>query len=332
MIIAILSRKGGVGKTTTSVSLAAALAERGKRILLVDLDPQASTSRSLGVPRADLAPSIADVLLRQMPVERTVRPTRVRGLDLITASADLNQIDSDLHTSARKETLLRDALENIKEDYDFVFLDCPPSLSLLACNGLTASNAHLVPANPHFLALEGLENLLPAIERVCHRNGTHSELLGVLLTLVDYRANLTRENVASIREKYGDRVLAIEIRVNIRLAEAPQYASTIFELAPNSTGSECYRLLAEEFLLKTDRVQANARAAASASSARSAAPVAPEPERSRRGRPMAPKAPVKPSRPINPLMPIVANDADEAREVDRELASAWLEADLTTTH
>lgn len=250
MITAITSKKGGVAKTTTAVNLAAALAGIGKRVLLIDLDSQASASLSLGVPRSSLFPSLADVLLGSRPLADTIRSTSTLGLDLVTAASDLQSFERDMGWNAERETRLKRVLEPIAPRYDFVLMDCPPNLSLLALNALVAADNFLIPAVPHYLSIAGLESLMAAAQRLPAACGARPQCLGVVLTQVDYRTRAARDNVALIRERFGDLVFVVEIRTNIRLAEAPEHGETIFEYDPKSTGARAYRLLAAELLMR----------------------------------------------------------------------------------
>lgn len=250
MITAVVSKKGGVGKTTTAVNLAAALAERGQRVLLVDLDSQASASLSLGISRAQLAPSSADVLLHGMPMREVVRTTDHDRLDLITASVDLVNAEVELGGFRQPSVLLQRALAPVEPLYDHIFFDCPPSVSLLPTNALVASDAFLVPVIPQFLAVAGVESLLRYAERLLWREDVHTRLLGLVLTVADYRNKTTHEHVRLIREQYGTDVFGVEIRINTRLAEAPEKGQSIFQYDPSATGAQAYRLLAEEFEMK----------------------------------------------------------------------------------
>lgn len=278
MITALVSKKGGVGKTTTTVNLAAALAGIGKKVLLIDLDAQSSASLSLGVPRALMRPSSADVLLNGRPVEETIRRTRTRRLDLVTASADLGALDQTMGTSPERERLLEKALVGLDSSYDFVLLDCPSSLSLVPINALVASDNFIVPVVPHFLASEGVANLLSTAERLYERHGRRTELLGIVLTMVDYRTRLNRTNVDQLREQYRSKVFAIEIRTNIRLAEAPAAGQTIFEYDPLASGAKAYRLLAAELLIRATSLRRRQLEAARRSESSGRLPVgAPQP-------------------------------------------------------
>lgn len=250
MIIAFLSRKGGVGKTTSCVSLASAFARHGHRILLVDLDSQASASLSAGLRRDQLMPSAADVLLGDLPAGQAIRPSTIPGLDIIPATADLINADHELGSLRRKEHRLATRLEPLRNLYDIIFVDCPPSLSLLPMNALVACDHYIVPVVPQFLAAEGVANLLAAARRLGVRTGRRPRLLGLLMTMVDYRARVTRQQIDQLRELYGKDVFAVEIRVNIRLAEAPSFGQSIFDYAPASSGAQAYELLAEEIMLR----------------------------------------------------------------------------------
>lgn len=250
MITALISRKGGVGKTTTAVNLSAALAGVGKKVLLVDLDSQASASISLGVDRSALSPSSSDLLLYAAAAQPLVRETRHPGLDLITASVDLASVDQDLSQFPNRDFRLRTALEPLRDAYDFIVLDCPPNLSLVSVNALVASDNFVLPTVPHYLSIAGIEGLISTARRLAEKCGVRPELLGIVLTQVDYRTKASKRNVAEIRERYGASVFAMEIRVNIRLAEAPERGQTIFQYDPKSSGAKAYRLLAAETLMR----------------------------------------------------------------------------------
>lgn len=262
MIVAVISRKGGVGKTTSVVSLAGALARLGKRVLVVDLDSQASASVSLGIARGDLAPSIHDVLFRSVRAAQAIRPTLTERVDLITASADLMHADVELAPLRNREAKLRDVLQPIVADYDWVLLDCPPSFNTLAQSALIASDHYIVPAVPHFLAFDGIQPLLEASDRLAGRYGRASGFLGVLLTMVDNRTKSARAQATLLREKLGDKVFDCEIPVNIRLAEAPESGQTIFQWFPQAAGAHAYRLAAVELLHRTGQEPAGPQAAA----------------------------------------------------------------------
>jgi chromosome partitioning protein len=251
MILAVISRKGGVGKTTTVVSLAGALARLGKKVLVVDLDSQASASLSLGVTRGELAPSVHDILFKAVPASKAIRPTFTPGIDLITASADLLYADVDMAAFRNREARLREALAPVAASYDWILLDCPPAFNTMAQNALIACDRFIVPAVPHFLAFDGIAPLLEASGRLAQRYGRPTGFLGVLLTLVDNRTKSARTQATELRAKLGDLVFDCEIPVNVRLAEAPATGQTIFEWFPQAAGAHAYRLAAVELLTRT---------------------------------------------------------------------------------
>jgi len=253
MILAVINNKGGTGKTTTSVNLAAALALKGRRALLIDLDSQASASLSLGIDRAGFKPSIADVILEGRGLAGVIRKTGAEGVELVTGSPDLADADLQLARLPGRERRLKDALTPIRSGYDFIILDCPPSLGLLAVNSMVAADVFIVPSPPEYLALEGLVGLLEAVQRIHEGIGDACRLAGILLTKVDHRRKVTEEIVQVIRGHYKDQVFRTEIRVDVRLIEAPSFGQTIFQYDRGSAGAEGYRRLADEIIRRKGR-------------------------------------------------------------------------------
>jgi len=253
MILAITNNKGGTGKTTTAVNLAAALALKGRRALLIDLDGQASASLSLGVDRADFEPSATDIILADGGLAGVIRKTSVEDLDLVTGSPGLVDADLQLAKMPGRERCLKDALMPVRADYDFIVLDCPPSLGLLAVNAMVAADAFITPTPPEYLALEGLVGLMDAVQQIHEGIGDTCRLLGILLTKVDHRRKVTEEIIRVIRDHYRDQVFRTEIRVDVRLIEAPSFGKTIFQYDRRSAGAEGYLQLADEIIRRRGR-------------------------------------------------------------------------------
>ena len=250
-IIALANQKGGVGKTTTAVNLSASLARDGARVLLVDIDPQGNASSGLGVVPRDGIPTVYDVLIRGLPVFRAIHRTDDQhGLDLLPANRDLVGAEVELVGVRERETILRDTLMPILGDYDFVFIDCPPSLGLLTLNTLAAAHSVLIPIQCEYYALEGLSQLLNTIRVVQRGLNPDLEIEGVLLTMYDQRLSLSRQVATEAKRYFGRQVFDTVIPRNVSIAEAPGFGRPVADYQPSSLGARRYTALARELRSK----------------------------------------------------------------------------------
>ena len=247
-IVSIANQKGGVGKTTTAINLSAALAEAGKRILVIDIDPQGNTSSGFGIDKNHIENTIYELLLGYSAVNETVIRNVLPNLDVIPSNVNLAGAEIELIGSERKESLLRKELDFIRDDYDYIVIDCPPSLNLLTVNAMVASDTVLVPIQCEFYALEGLSQLIHTINLVRERINRHLEIEGIVFTMYDARTNLSQQVVDNVKSNVTHRVYETMIPRNIRLAEAPSFGEPITTYDAKSTGAEAYRNLAQEFL------------------------------------------------------------------------------------
>ncbi len=247
-ILCTANQKGGVGKTTTAVNLAASLAAAEKRVLLVDLDPQANASSGLGVRLAPGEPSAYPLLLGHAPAADLARSTQVPHLSLIPASRDLAGAEVELVGADRREHRLRTALAEIRDRYDFVFIDCPPSLSLLTVNALVAADAVIIPLQCEYYALEGLGQLLTTIRTVRRSFNPRLQVEGILLTMFDARNNLSHQVAEEVRRHFRDKVFRSVIPRNVRLSEAPSHGKPALLYDVRSTGAQSYLRMARELL------------------------------------------------------------------------------------
>ncbi len=250
-ILAITNQKGGVGKTTTSVNLAAGLAQAGRRVLLVDLDPQANATMGSGIDKRKLNASVYQVLLGLSTAESTRLRSEAGGYDIIPANRDLAGAEVELVELEHRETRLKSALAPIAADYDYVLLDCPPSLSMLTVNGLVAADAVMIPMQCEYYALEGLSDLVNTIKRVRQHLNPRLEIEGLLRTMFDPRNTLAQQVSAQLQAHFGDKVYATVIPRNVRLAEAPSYGAPAVNFDSACKGSQAYIALAGELLSRS---------------------------------------------------------------------------------
>ena len=254
--IALMNQKGGVAKTTTTVNLGAALARRGLRVLLVDIDPQANLTVHMDVRPEGLERSVYDVMMGRSTLAAAVRPTGTLGLDLVPASLDLAGAEMELVASVGREQTLRDAVDALEREaadtgadpWDVLLVDCPPSLGLLSVNALVAVRQVIVPLQAEFFALQGMARLREVLDLVERRLNPGLEILGILPAMLDGRTTLSREVMTEVRSFFGATVFGTAIRRNVKLAEASSHGKTIFEYAPDSNGAADYAALAEEVL------------------------------------------------------------------------------------
>lgn len=247
-IIAIANQKGGVAKTTTVINLSACLALEGKRVLLVDIDPQGNATSGVGVDRDKLDISVYDLLLGEIQPEQAVIPLEFKNLDLIPAIINLAGAEIELVGIKSRESLLRNALQRLREQYDYIFIDCPPSLGLLTINALTAADSVLIPIQCEYYALEGVGQLLQTVKLVQRHLNPNLELAGVLLTMFDARTNLAIQVVDEVKDYFGNKVFRTIIPRNVRLSEAPSHGQPAIIYAPRSRGAQAYQDLAQEVM------------------------------------------------------------------------------------
>ena len=247
--IAIFNQKGGVGKTTTNINLAACLAIKGKKVLVLDIDPQGNTTSGIGISKRNLKNTVYNILIdKTYDAKKAIIKTNVENLDLIPASVDLAGAEVELVSIEGRESALKDGLEKIKDEYDYIFIDCPPSLGLLTINSLSAVDSVLIPIQCEFYALEGVSQLVSTIELVKKSLNPKLEIQGVILSMFDGRTNLSLQVVQEVKKYFGGKVYSTVIPRNVRLAEAPSYGMPITEYDPKSKGAQAYMSFAEEFL------------------------------------------------------------------------------------
>ena len=249
-IIAIANQKGGVGKTTTSINLAASIAEMGKRVLAIDLDPQGNMTSGLGVDKNEVENTVYELMLDECSINESIQDTVVKGLRLIPSNVNLAGAEIELLGINDKEYILKTAVDYIRDDYDFIVIDCPPSLKMLTVNAMTTADTVLVPIQCEYYALEGLSQLMHTIELVQDRLNPKLEMEGVVFTMYDARTNLSLQVVENVKDNLNQNIYKTIIPRNVRLAEAPSYGLPINLYDPKSKGTESYMLLAEEVINK----------------------------------------------------------------------------------
>ena len=254
-IIAVANQKGGVGKTTTTINLSAALAELGYRVLVVDLDPQGNASTGLGVEQSDREFTTYELILEDIDLNDVIKASAIENLSIIPATVDLSSADLELVSNEKRIFLLNDALnqKQIEEfGFDFIFIDCPPSLNLLTLNAMIAAQTVLVPLQSEFFALEGLSQLMLTIREVRQSGNKDLRIEGIVLTMYDNRNNLSQQVELDARENLGDLVFKTRIPRNVRLSEAPSFAMPVLKYDSASKGASAYRALAQEFIEKNN--------------------------------------------------------------------------------
>lgn len=258
-IISVANQKGGVGKTTTAINLSAALAEAGCRVLVVDLDPQGNASTGLGVETEDRELTTYDLLLEDIKLTDVIQETGVQGMGIIPATVDLSSADIELLSNEKRSFLLHDALRQPAMDafdWDYILIDCPPSLNLLTVNAMIASDSVLIPLQSEFFALEGLSQLMLTVREVRQTANPRLRIEGVVLTMFDARNNLSQQVEQDARDNLGELVMETRIPRNVRVSEAPSFAQPVIDYDPTSKGAEAYRELARELMSKHMKIAA----------------------------------------------------------------------------
>ena len=245
-IIAIINQKGGVGKSTTAINLSAALGEMGKQVLLVDLDPQGNATSGLGIEKGQLSVCVYDVLLNDVPIQDAIIPDVCPGLDLVPATINLAGAEVELVSEMARENRLKDAVGTMRGRYDYIFIDCPPSLGLLTVNALVGTDKLIIPIQTEFYALEGVTKLLESMKRVKSRLNPSLDIFGILLTMYDGRTTLSRQVAAEVRNYFTDQVFETIIPRTVKLSEAPSYGMPIIQYDPSGKGAAAYKELAKE--------------------------------------------------------------------------------------
>ncbi|KIS04363.1 ParA family protein [Paucilactobacillus wasatchensis] len=247
-VIALANQKGGVGKTTTSVNLGACLAELGQRVLLIDIDPQGNATSGTGIQKSTIEQDVYDVLINEVALQDVILKTSHPGLDIVPTTIQLSGAEIELTSMMARETRLKDAIDAVADQYDYILIDCPPSLGLLTINAFTASQSILIPVQSEYYALEGLSQLLNTIKLVQKHFNPKLKIEGVLLTMYDARTNLGQQVNEEVQKFFGDQVYETIIPRNVRLSEAPSHGLPIIDYDPKSKGAQVYQQLAKEVL------------------------------------------------------------------------------------
>ena len=247
-VIAVTNQKGGVGKTTTSVNLGACLARAGQKVLLIDTDAQGNATSGIGVRKHNIENDVYDVIVSELPIREAIMPTYIDNLDVVPATIQLAGAEIELTAQMAREKKLYDAVQDVKEEYDFILIDCPPSLGLLTINAFTASDSILIPVQSEYYALEGLSQLMNTIQLVQKHFNPDLQIEGVLMTMLDARTNLGNQVVEEVKKFFKEKVYKTVIPRNVRLSEAPSHGMSIIDYDPRSRGAEEYEALAKEVL------------------------------------------------------------------------------------